>query len=70
MSSIGVLVCPSYYFVLGRLANEYVMIDTQVAKSQHGGNGNDIEVAFPNIENFLSLNIQRWNLCGVKGSHF
>ena len=40
ISSVGVLVCPPYIFVVCRLANEYVIIDTHVIKSQLGGNDN------------------------------
>ena len=68
ISSIEVLVCPPYIFVVCRLANEYVIIDTHAIKSQLGGNDNGIVIAFPNIENCLSWIIQRLNLSGVKGS--
>ena len=67
-SSAQVLVCPSYIFVVCRLANKFVIIDKHVIKSQLGGNDNGIVIAFPIIENCLSWIIQGSNLCGVKGS--
>ena len=70
ISNVGNLVCPPYIFVVCRLANEYVMIDTRVIKSQIGGSGNGIVKAFQNIENCLSWIIQRLTLSGVKGSDF
>ena len=52
ISIIGVLVCPTYIFVVYTLANEYVIIDARLIKSQLGGNG--IVIGLPNIENCLS----------------
>ena len=62
--------CPPYIFVVCRLTNEYVIINTHVIKSQLGGNGNGIVIVFPNLENCLSWIIQRLNLSGVKGSYW
>ena len=60
--------CPPYIFVVCRLANEYVIIDTHVIKFQLNGNGNGIMIAFPNTEKYFSWIVQRLNLSGVKGS--
>ena len=49
VSSIRVLVCPPYIFVVCRLANEYAIIDTHIIKSQLGGNGNGLVIGFPKL---------------------
>ena len=47
ISRVGFLVCPPYIFVVCRLANEYVITDTHVIKSQLGGNDNGTVIALP-----------------------
>ena len=67
ISSIGVLVCLPYIFVVCRLANGYVTLDTHVIQFQLGENG--IVITFPNTENCLSWIIQRSSFQRiVKGS--
>ena len=56
----------SNIIVVCRLANEYIITDTPVMKSQLGGNSNCIVIAFSNIENCLPWIIQRLNFSGVK----
>ena len=68
ISSVGALECPPYIFVVCRIANEYVIIDTHIIKSQLGGSDSGIVIVFPNIWNCFSWIIQRLNSSRVKGS--
>ena len=68
ISSVGALECPPYIFVVCRLANEYIIIDTHIIKSQLGGSDSEIVIVFPNIWNCFSWIIQRLNSSSVKGS--
>ena len=53
MTSIGVMVCPAYTFVVGNFLGELFIIDTHVIRSQLGGTGNGIVITFSKIEHFI-----------------
>ena len=44
IKDIGIMVCPTYIFAVGRLAGEYFVIDTHAVDNPIGGNGNGIVI--------------------------
>ena len=49
IKDIGIMVCPPYIFTVGRLADEYFVIDPYAIDNSIGGNGNGIVIQFPNV---------------------
>ena len=66
MTSIGVMVCPPYTFVVGNFQGELFIIDTHVIRSQLVGNGNGIVITFSKIEHFTQWLLRRLGSSGVK----
>ena len=70
IKDIGIVVCPPYIFVVGRLAGKYFVIDVHVINNRTGGNGNGIVIQFPNVLSCLYWIIKRFHSRCVKASTF
>ena len=66
MTSIGVVVCPPYTFVVGNFQDELFITDMHVIQSQLDGTGNGIIVTFSKIKHFTQWLLRRLESSGVK----
>ena len=71
IKDIGIMVCSPYIFAVGRLADEYFVVDTHAADNSIGGSGNGIVKQFPNVLSCSCWIIKRIHSIGIiKRLHF
>ena len=66
ITSIGVMVCPPYTFVVSTFHGKSFIIEIHVIASQLGGNSNGIVIVFLKIKYFTQWLFRRLETSGVK----
>ena len=68
LSEVGIMVCPSYIFVVSKRNSTYFVSDIHVIRNHIGGNGNGIVTEFFNVKSCITWITKRLVLSGVKTS--